>query len=743
MQSLIKINRNGMRKEDDEIVQTVLNAVKVRNETLKIADKHPGVFSFLDSKKQAEASKYRRKRRRLKRRERRLLKAQIGPFVVGTRRGDPIPAPLATPPDSSHTSPVIDKEIDAFSRLKRLTKSTAEKNSIAAKPLFHMRSRRSLERRMSKQEMVNITQVQFTITSLCGRLSNLIALVLDTILYGYTIPFDEAPEPPSSVENRKSALNNAKFVDDTNSELVTNGAVQIVARSQPMDLMIHPLSVAEGKKLRLVLDLSYLNRYVTKEHVKFDDLERVKHLLPPGGYMTSFDLKSGYHHIRVAQRSQRYLGFEWVLPFRPFLRPTHIHQIAPAINPLMDGLIWGCSREECERVSKDIRKDLKSFVWFEAEGKCNWLPAAETKWLGFVINLKSYEISISMDRTEKALAILKRMLFERAPSLHTRMRWMGTLASLSIVISDLNKRQSRAMTASVAEAQSRECSLSYRWTLSSKERREISYWIDSLTTGISVSLYPPAKPPEPNFIIEVDASAHSGSCWSGVITRQHVGFAKEPTGTSRRHLGAAEPFRGEQNRLADKESRQLDFDSWRVNKRTTNKVQERWLHCEIDMFADDKNTICQRFFSRAGAHAHRGSTLFSQHSLWLVPSPPNLVSRTLSWARHFGSFGILGCPYWPSQAYFLILKPDGKNWANFVRDGAFFPVGSKIFTPCPHSNIFNSEFSRIRFMFLLIDFPRVSFPTKSYDILTVRRRLRSTNALLRCRNRSVQERRFL
>ncbi|KAK6035840.1 hypothetical protein COOONC_26655 [Cooperia oncophora] len=57
MQSLIKINRNGMRKEDDEIVQTVLNAVKVRNETLKIADKHPGVFSFLDSKKQAEAVK--------------------------------------------------------------------------------------------------------------------------------------------------------------------------------------------------------------------------------------------------------------------------------------------------------------------------------------------------------------------------------------------------------------------------------------------------------------------------------------------------------------------------------------------------------------------------------------------------------------------------------------------------------------------------------------------------------------
>ncbi|KAK6033401.1 hypothetical protein OSTOST_00402 [Ostertagia ostertagi] len=37
--------------------QAILNSIKVRNETLKIADKHPGVFSFIDSKKQAEAMK--------------------------------------------------------------------------------------------------------------------------------------------------------------------------------------------------------------------------------------------------------------------------------------------------------------------------------------------------------------------------------------------------------------------------------------------------------------------------------------------------------------------------------------------------------------------------------------------------------------------------------------------------------------------------------------------------------------
>ncbi|KAK6056335.1 hypothetical protein COOONC_06161, partial [Cooperia oncophora] len=497
---------------------------------------------------------------------------------------------------------------------------------------------------------------------------------------------------------------------------------------------------------------------------------------------------SGYHHIRVAQRSQRYLGFEWgnslykftVLPFG--LSSAHIFTklLKPLIKKwrgegkgiamyLDDGLIWGCSREECERVSKDIRKDLKSF----AEGKCNWLPAAETKWLGFVINLKSYEISVSMvDRTEKALAILKRMLFERAPSLHTRMRWMGTLASLSIVISDLNKRQSRAMTASVDVVQQRKegdilldrqpyngnisiavpASKATRTQFYHRSgclstlgggRTQIRRWHQSThyPSGDTVTASSTSRELSAihfgGLLVRCDNQAAFRICKVG-SNIESLQRQAEDIWELQSHLGLVEArvewIPREQNRLADKESRQLDFDSWRVNKRTTNKVQERWLHCEIDMFADDKNTICQRFFSRSwcpGIDAFPATAAWSGHPLWLVP-PPNLVSRTLSWARHFGSFGILGCPYWPSQAYFLILKPDGKNWANFVRDGAFFPVGSKIFTPCPHSNIFNSEFSRNKIHVPSHRFPRVSFPTKNYDILTVRR-LRSTNALLRCR----------
>ena len=34
-------------------------------------------------------------------------------------------------------------------------------------------------------------------------------------------------------------------------------------------------------------------------------------LFEPSEWMFSFDLKSGYHHIDVAQKHRKYLGFSW------------------------------------------------------------------------------------------------------------------------------------------------------------------------------------------------------------------------------------------------------------------------------------------------------------------------------------------------------------------------------------------------------------------------------------------------
>ena len=78
---------------------------------------------------------------------------------------------------------------------------------------------------------------------------------------------------------------------------------------------INPLHAAVqpfGKE-RLILDLSYLNNFIVKTHVKYEDLKTVLQLLKKGDYVFSFDLKSAYHNVDIFEEHRKYLSFCWQL----------------------------------------------------------------------------------------------------------------------------------------------------------------------------------------------------------------------------------------------------------------------------------------------------------------------------------------------------------------------------------------------------------------------------------------------
>ena len=77
--------------------------------------------------------------------------------------------------------------------------------------------------------------------------------------------------------------------------------------------MCSPLSVVEnsvGKK-RLVVNLKHLKRVLWKQKFKYEDLRIAMMLFKKGDYLFPFDLKSGYHHVDIANHHWKYLGFKW------------------------------------------------------------------------------------------------------------------------------------------------------------------------------------------------------------------------------------------------------------------------------------------------------------------------------------------------------------------------------------------------------------------------------------------------
>ena len=62
-------------------------------------------------------------------------------------------------------------------------------------------------------------------------------------------------------------------------------------------------------KLRLLLNLRYLNQFPLKDKFKYEDLRVAMLMFQPDDYMFTFDLKSGYHHVDIHEEHWKYLGF--------------------------------------------------------------------------------------------------------------------------------------------------------------------------------------------------------------------------------------------------------------------------------------------------------------------------------------------------------------------------------------------------------------------------------------------------
>ena len=133
--------------------------------------------------------------------------------------------------------------------------------------------------------------------------------IINTIVEGYRIPFFDLPEN-FVIPNRSSAFKFKDFVNEAISELIERGCVKEVLIPPKF---INPLHVVQqsGGKCRLILDLSYLNRFIWKQSVRFEDIRTVFDLFQSGYFFFTFDLKSGYHHVEIFPDHRQYLGFSW------------------------------------------------------------------------------------------------------------------------------------------------------------------------------------------------------------------------------------------------------------------------------------------------------------------------------------------------------------------------------------------------------------------------------------------------
>ena len=128
------------------------------------------------------------------------------------------------------------------------------------------------------------------------------------ILEGAPIPFSMTP-PSSTLRNYPMTPAQEGFITEQVNSLLEAGTIRQVNSAHN----ISPLGVVPKKngKLRMILDLRLVNKYIQTPRFTMEDIRKVRPLLQPGDWTTTIDLKDGFHHIPILLEHQTHLGMHW------------------------------------------------------------------------------------------------------------------------------------------------------------------------------------------------------------------------------------------------------------------------------------------------------------------------------------------------------------------------------------------------------------------------------------------------
>lgn len=327
------------------------------------------------------------------------------------------------------------------------------------------------------------------------------SMILKIINNGYFLPFIREPRV-ATFKNHRSALQNSEFVMDAVQDLLKVGSIEEVSEN---DIIIcSPLGVVpkKNKKLRLILDLRYLNDHLCVKKFKYEDLLIVSQIVSKGDWFISFDLKNGYHHIDIAQAHRKYLGFcfpingctrYFVFASLPFGLSTAPYIFTKVLRPLVkhwrsqgkrmvmyldDGFVCASSQQAASQLAEIIKNDLTQSGLMINTEKSDLNPHQVGEFLGFTVDLQQGIFSVPQAKVSNLMTLLYNIKVNRhCVSAREVARATGIIISMSLALGPV----ARLFTRSLYASQNSVPSLSFKICLSEESLNEVQFWIDNFS----------------------------------------------------------------------------------------------------------------------------------------------------------------------------------------------------------------------------------------------------------------------
>ena len=140
--------------------------------------------------------------------------------------------------------------------------------------------------------------------------------------HGYDLVWDKLPPLARQLKNSKSSRVHSDFITKAIADMLVAGAASVLPPGV-IPTVVSPLGVvakAHSTKLRLIINMIYVNDHLAKRVFKFEGLSDLADMSEKGDYSISYDLTSGYYRVPLYPDSRRFVGFQWKVVYYQYNR---------------------------------------------------------------------------------------------------------------------------------------------------------------------------------------------------------------------------------------------------------------------------------------------------------------------------------------------------------------------------------------------------------------------------------------
>lgn len=198
---------------------------------------------------------------------------------------------------------------------------------------------------------------------------------------------------------------------------------------------------------RTILNLKQFNEFVQYRHFKMDTLEHAIHLMKPGCYMASVDLKDAYYTVPIHPSHQKYLKFWFGENFYQYTCLLNGLASAPrifakALNPVYatlrsmghvssayidDSYLQGDTYDECR---KNVHDTATLFTGFCVHpDKSVFDPSQRLVFLGFILDSVNMTVEPTDEKKEKIISVCTVTANTRSTTIQQVTELIGVLVS--------------------------------------------------------------------------------------------------------------------------------------------------------------------------------------------------------------------------------------------------------------------------------------------------------------------------